>query len=497
MATAPNMEGEDRDEKCLVAWSIAGSDSGGGAGVQADVRTFQDFGVHPASVVTCVTAQNTVALSESHVLPAAVVRAQIEALRADLAPDAIKIGALGSAENAAAVLGFLQQLAPAQRPFVVWDPVQTATVGGSLGSLPGRTVDALLAAADVVTPNAEELVALGGDAGDPVAAARNLRTRGAGAVLVTGGHGGTPGTDLWASSEREFSLAGDAFPSQGAHGGGCALASALAAARLCEDDIESAPVLAHMYVRQGLRALAHGQAAPGAGRPPLPHLGWPGNVADLPRALDRDETARHPFPRLSHPIGLYAVVATPEWVRRCVELGVDTVQLRMKDASAAELRRAVSECVAATEGSGTRLFVNDHWQEAIRAGAYGVHLGQEDLETADLAAIAAAGIRVGVSTHSYFEIARAHAVAPSYVAIGPIWATTTKPMKFAPQGVERLHRWVRLLAPLYPLTAIGGISTDRVPPAMATGVGSVAVVRAITEAPNARAAVTQLRAAME
>lgn len=496
MTTAPDIEGEERDEKCLVAWSIAGSDSGGGAGVQSDVRTFQDFGVHPASVVTCVTAQNTVALTESHVLAAAVVRAQIEALRTDLAPDAIKIGALGSAENAAAVLDFLQSLAPARRPFVVWDPVQTATVGGDLGILPGRTLEALLAATDVVTPNADELAALGEDASDHAAAARSLRTRGAGAVLVTGGHGDTPGTDFWVSAEREFSLAGDAFASRGAHGGGCALASALAAARLGEDDIESAPVLAHMYVRQGLRALAHGRAAPGAGRPPLPHLGWPGNVADLPRALDREQTAGHAFPRLSHPIGLYAVVATPEWVRRCVELGVDTVQLRMKDASPSELRRAVSACVAATEGSGTRLFVNDHWQEAIRARAYGVHLGQEDLETADLAAIADAGIRLGVSTHSYFEIARAHAVTPSYVAIGPIWATTTKPMKFAPQGVERLRRWVRLLEPLYPLTAIGGISTERVPPVMATGVGSVAVVRAITEAPDARAAVARLRTAM-
>lgn len=496
MPTAPNIDSEGCDEKCLVAWSIAGSDSGGGAGVQSDVRTFQDFGVHPASVVTCVTAQNTLALTENHVLPAAVVRAQIEALCADLAPDAIKIGALGSAENAAAVLDFLHAPASAQRPFVVWDPVQAATVGGSLGSLPGRTVEALLAATDVVTPNAEELVALGEDAGDHVAAARGLRARGASAALVTGGHGDRPGTDFWASSEREFFLAGDALASRGAHGGGCALASALAAARLCEDDVESAPVLAHMYVRQGLRALTHGRAAPGAGRPPLPHLGWPGNVADLPRIPGRDETARHTFPRLSHPIGLYAVVATPEWVRRCVDLGVDTVQLRMKDASASELRRAVSACVAATEGSGTRLFVNDHWQEAIRAGAYGVHLGQEDLETADLAAIADAGIRLGVSTHSYFEIARAHAVTPSYVAIGPIWATTTKPMKFAPQGVERLRRWVRLLAPLYRLTAIGGISTERVPSVMATGVGSVAVVRAITEAPDAATAVARLRAAM-
>ena len=140
--------------------------------------------------------------------------------------------------------------------------------------------------------------------------------------------------------------------------------------------------------------------------------------------------------------------------------------------------------------------MNDFWREAIDARAYGVHLGQEDLTDADLPAIAGAGIRLGVSTHSYYEIARAHAVAPSYLAIGPIYATTTKPMKFAPQGIDRLGRWVDLLKPRYPLTAIGGIDTARAPGVMATGVDSIAVVRAITEAADPFQAVADLRAAM-
>ena len=285
------------------------------------------------------------------------------------------------------------------------------------------------------------------------------------------------------------------MPGHGAHGGGCSLSSALAAARLCEDE-DSAPVLAHMYVHQGLRALARTRDNPGAGRPPLPHLGWPADIEDLPRVVDAGKAPVHGFPALSHPIGLYAVVASADWVGRCVEMQVDTVQLRVKNLPAAVLRRSVEQSVAACKGSNTRLIINDHWREAIDAGAYGVHLGQEDLADADLTAIANAGIRLGVSTHSYYEIARAHAVAPSYIAIGPIYSTTTKPMRFVPQGIARLQRWVDLLEARYPLTAIGGIDVERAPGVIATGVGSIAVVRAITEAPVPARAVAELRGAM-
>ena len=160
------------------------------------------------------------------------------------------------------------------------------------------------------------------------------------------------------------------------------------------------------------------------------------------------------------------------------------------------LRRSIEQSVAACKASNTHLIINDHWREAIDAGAYGVHLGQADLTDADLTAIANAGIRLGISTHSYYEIARAHAVAPSYIAIGPIYSTTTKPMQFVPQGVARLQRWVDLLKARYPLTAIGGIDVERAPGVMATGVGSIAMVRAITEAPVPAQAVAELRAAM-
>ena len=475
-----------------IAWTIAGSDSGGGAGIQADIRTFHDFGLHGASVVTCVTAQNTTALTDNHVIPTATVRAQLHALRDDLPPTTIKIGALGSPDNATAVLDFLDNLPTNDRPFVVWDPVRQASVGGALGVLPDDTINAFTRSVDAVTPNAEELAGTW-NTEDHSRATGLLRKRGANRVYLTGGHGDTPGHDYWESALRSFSIQGDALPGHGAHGGGCSLSSALAAATVLEDE-DSAPVLAHMYVHQGLRAIAGRRL--GAGRPPLPHLGWPADIGDLPRVVDAGKTRGPAFPALSHPLGLYAIVGSAKWVKRCVELKVDTVQLRVKDLPPPGLREAVERSVAATEGSNTRLFVNDHWREAIDAGAYGVHLGQEDLTDADLPAIAQAGIRLGISTHSYYEIARAHAIAPSYVAIGPIHATTTKPMKFAPQGIDRLGRWVDLLNPRYPLTAIGGIDIERTPGVMATGVGSVAIVRAITEASDPRQAVTDLRAAM-
>ena len=481
----------------MIAWTIAGSDSGGGAGIQADLLTFNDFGLHGASVVTCVTAQNTTAITHNHIVPAATVRAQLHALRDDLPPAAIKIGALGSPDNASAVLDCLDTLPNENRPFVVWDPVRHATVGGALGVLPDDTIDALVRRVDVVTPNAEELADTWKiNPEKPAQAARSLRSRGAKRVYLTGGHGETPGLDHWESPTRSFSIQGDRLRNRGAHGGGCSLSSALAAARVCEDE-DSAPVLAHMYVHQGLRAIAGRVDNPGAGRSPIPHLGSPGDAEDLPRVVDAGRVIGPGFPALSHSIGLYAVVGSVDWVRRCVELQVDSVQLRVKDLPAPALRHAVAQSIAATQGSSTRLFVNDFWREAIDAGAYGVHLGQEDLTDADLPAIAEAGIRLGVSTHSYYEIARAHGVKPSYIAIGPIYATTTKPMKFEPQGTARLERWVDLLKPRYPLTAIGGIDVERAPGVMATGVGSIAVVRAITEARNPAEAVASLRAAMQ
>ena len=200
-----------------------------------------------------------------------------------------------------------------------------------------------------------------------------------------------------------------------------------------------------------------------------------------------------PFTSVIAPIGFYPVVPTAEWVQRLLGWGVRTIQLRAKaaDHSADALQREVRAAVEAGRAvPGAQVFINDHWQLALNAGAYGVPLGPEDLDTADIEALRRAGLRLGLSTHTPAELARAKAVQSSYLAIGPIYPTTLKVMPYEPVGLERLKAWVPLAAP-YPVVAIGGISLARLPGVMACGVNGVAVVSAVTLAADPQQAAMQ------
>lgn len=187
------------------------------------------------------------------------------------------------------------------------------------------------------------------------------------------------------------------------------------------------------------------------------------------------------FPSCPYALGLYAVLPDAVWVARTVEAGVPTVQLRFKHHDPARIEQEVQAAVRAVRASRTRLFINDHWQIAIRAGAYGVHLGQEDLSALtpdDIALLRQSGLRLGLSTHGYAEMARALALGPSYIALGAVFPTTLKAMPTPPQGVARLARYARAARHL-PTVAIGGIGAAELPAIAATGVGGFAVVRAI------------------
>jgi thiamine-phosphate pyrophosphorylase len=199
------------------------------------------------------------------------------------------------------------------------------------------------------------------------------------------------------------------------------------------------------------------------------------------------------FAPLTGPIGFYPVVHDAAWVRRLLDWGIRTVQLRFKAAghTPAEIEREVRAAVEAGKNvPGAQVFVNDHWQLALQMGAYGVHLGQEDLDTADIAALRHAGLRLGLSTHTPAELARAKAVQPSYLAIGPIYPTTLKVMPYEPVGLAQLKEWAPLAAP-YPVVAIGGISLERMPGVLACGVDGVAVVSAVTLAADPQQASLQ------
>ncbi len=181
--------------------------------------------------------------------------------------------------------------------------------------------------------------------------------------------------------------------------------------------------------------------------------------------------------------GFYPVVDEVYWLRRFLPLGVRTIQLRIKERTAAEVQRQIGEALAiAADYPDCQLIINDYWREAIRLGASWLHLGQDDLAGADRAAIRAAGIRLGVSTHSPAELDNALAAQPDYLALGPIYPTTLKQMPWSPQGLDRIGEWKGRCD--LPLVAIGGITLERAPAVLAAGADVIAVVSDVLRHPD-------------
>jgi thiamine-phosphate pyrophosphorylase len=191
-----------------------------------------------------------------------------------------------------------------------------------------------------------------------------------------------------------------------------------------------------------------------------------------------------PYPdRHAYTDRFYPVVDSVAWVARLAALGVGTIQLRAKNLDEAQALRVVTEALAATKGTRTKLVVNDYWRAAIAAGAAHLHLGQEDLaelSDADLKAIRAAGLTLGLSTHDDIELETALRAKPDYVALGPIFPTTLKSMRFAPQGIPKITEWKRRVGHI-PLVAIGGIKLEQASAIFAAGADSIAVVSDVTQ----------------
>ena len=188
-----------------------------------------------------------------------------------------------------------------------------------------------------------------------------------------------------------------------------------------------------------------------------------------------------PYPdRSAYPDRFYPVVDSVAWVARLAALGVGTVQLRAKNLGEDEALQLVTDALAATSGTRTQLVVNDYWRAAIASGARHLHLGQEDLAEADLTAIRNAGLTLGLSTHDDEELATALRARPDYVALGPIFPTTLKSMRFASQGIAKITEWKKRVGSL-PLVAIGGIKLEQAPAIFSAGANSIAVVSDITQ----------------
>ncbi|TWB92147.1 thiamine-phosphate diphosphorylase [Bradyrhizobium macuxiense] len=193
---------------------------------------------------------------------------------------------------------------------------------------------------------------------------------------------------------------------------------------------------------------------------------------------------------MPYPDPFYPVVDSIKWVERLTKLGVGTIQLRAKELDDAGALQIVSDALAVTKGTPTKLVVNDYWRAAIVAGAEHLHLGQEDLADADLGEIRKAKLTLGVSTHDDTELATALAAKPDYVALGPIFFTTLKSMRFEPQGIAKITEWKKRIGAI-PLVAIGGIKFEHAAEIFAAGADSIAVVSDVTQNADPDARVRQ------
>jgi len=478
------MSDEAPDQRQPIAWTIAGSDSGGGAGIQADLKTFQGLGVHGCSAITSLTAQNTRGVQSVEHVSAGMIMAQLFALEDDLPPAAIKLGMLGGIESVQAVADFLDTA----KSFIICDPVMVATHGTALlDNVAFNTFrDEILPYVDLLTPNVPEAERLLSykidDAVEAEKAATELLKFGAKAVLLKGGHMSGPlCCDYWTNGAHGAWLNSPRWDTVHSHGGGCTLSAGIAAGIAQGLDELSAITLAKTYTNQGLRR----SGGVGGGRGPLFHGGWPSDPQDLPWITWRatDSTDRLKFPGCGPgPIGLYPIVDRAEWVERLLAMGVTMVQLRSKDLAGVELEREVRRAIEAGRKHDARVFINDAWERAVEHGAYGVHLGQDDLPAAGLEEIQQAGLRLGISTHTYAELGRAKQVIPSYIAIGTLFESPSKTFAHRPLGLDAFRKMRPLVE--VPVVAIGGITLERAPEVRAAGADGIAVINDVTRAAN-------------
>jgi len=464
-----------RNQTPLI-WSVGGSDSRAGAGIQADLLTAQDFSVACCTIVSAVTAQNKQGVRGVFPVTAKQLIQQLDTLAEDGLPAYIKVGLLATQEQVVALSCWLNDKAI----LAVLDPVQIAS---NRGLLTTENVDLseLFSVCTLITPNEGELVALGG--------VSTLRGLGVKAVLVTGGTGaeGVLTDHLFnLGVDKEFCWQHTKISSSNSHGTGCTLATAITVFLAKGYILEDAITQAIAYVRAGLRpnAIANVNGA-------VAHKGWPSQFVDWPLAAvlfensasfgEGIEANQSKFPRLSQNLGFYPVVDSLRLVENLLRLGVKTLQLRIKQPSSAlQLREDIRAAIGLAKEFDAQLFINDYWQLACEFGAYGVHLGQEDLYEAEMSELLAAGLRLGVSTHGFFELSVAKKFWPSYYALGHVFSTTTKEMPSQPQGLRRLSEYASLIRGS-PSVAIGGLNQSNGEQVLACGVQGLAVVRAITD----------------
>lgn len=470
-----------------VVLTIAGSDSAGMAGIQMDLRCFNAFDVHGATVITVATAQNSDAFFSLNTVKAQALKDQLKAAL-QLKPQAIKIGMIATVEQVIIISSIIKEYIDSNSIPIVYDPiVRTSSNKDILNSeLIEKIIYHLCPLCTVITPNLPEAEALSqqeiNKQNDITTVAQKLHSLGPSWVIIKGGHSqNNLACDFISESKKSFSLTHKKIPNKNTRGTGCAFSSFLASSLALGYDVRDACVITKMAMYSAIKDAKSIDSQKACVNPSgFPRSHWP--------KFQDEHTQR--FDQLSFPncvgdtepkdLGLYPIVDSVSWLRRLLPHGMTTVQLRNKTLSGKSLELEIEEAIELCKQYRCRLFINDHWQIAIKKGAYGVHLGQEDLQSADFTQIAQANLRLGLSNHSHFELTRALKIKPSYIACGPIFATTTKNMPWIPHGLDGLRYWKKSL-PEIPLVAIGGINEHNINDISATGVSGISVISAITQ----------------
>ncbi|MGE0174824.1 MAG: PfkB family carbohydrate kinase [Oligoflexales bacterium] len=475
--------------------SVAGSDSSVGSGLQTDLKTISTLGGHGMCVVTAVTAQTPSQVLSVQSVDERMLDQQWDAAFIQTVPKAVKVGLIPS-PNVARWIG--RKLAALQPGIVrIWDPILKASSGENLSdgdemsdaspfsyevgetcsnhALVATSLQHILPFTDLVTPNIPEAEKMTGmviaKPEDFVKAAAHLRSLGARAVLIKGGHiQSSLASDYFMDGESEFWLESKMLPGN-VRGTGCNLSSAIATFLARGFLLHESLVMAKSYLFDGIKT---SYQAGSVDVNFFAHKPWPGPASSLCGVRDKAPAKPLRFKGMSGAIGFYPIVDRAHKIADLIELGVGVCQLRVKDLEGKALEQEVRAATEMCLGTRTKLFVNDYWRLAIEFGAYGVHLGQEDIAGADLERIQSADLRLGLSTHSYFEAARASVLGPSYIALGPIFPTTCKSMRFGPQGIQKISEWVSLLP--YPIVAIGGIRLEHGTKILASGVSGIALI---------------------
>ena len=488
-----------------VVLTIAGSDPSGGAGIQADLRTFAALGVVGVSVITAITVQNSLGVQSVHPVPAAVLAAQLEAIFSDIRIAAVKIGMLGGAGQVRVVADALRKYAP---PYVVLDPVLASTGGVALLDAEGSTtlLAELFPLCDLVTPNITEAGILSGlpieTVGEMHTAAHlilesfrvgadilskqgaTIGSRKAG-VLIKGGH--LPGS----AQAIDVLIEGSSFQAESrrietphTHGTGCLLSSALA-----------------VYLAQGLskrRALLAAKSVLNASLNIPVITGQGRGYPDVSAGVLNTSAGMSHTDRLSLLRGVYVVTDSElrpnqsplETVKAALAGGAGTIQLREKRLPLRQLIGLARECGKELRGTATLLIVNDRVDVALASSADGVHLGPGDMRPKDARRLLGPDNLVGVSvaTVEEAEIAAPYA---SYFGVGAIFGSRTKLDAGEAIGVGRI-REIKEAYPDIPLVAIGGINLENIVEVAAAGADAAAVVSAVVCAPEIDEAIREL-----